>query len=289
MLESGQPGRLKTPPPSPTGTRLLNIGCGPTIHPAWTNIDLVAMAPGVISHDVRRGIPFADASFDAVYASHVVEHLTPREALRLLQEGRRVLRSGGTLRLVVPDLEGIVRAYLGALARAQDGAPGGAEDHAWMVLELIDQMVRTQSGGDMAAFLERKPFPNREFVVSRIGREAEKFWAARPHGVGGQGQRLRAVVSRLRRAIAAAGIAILGGRDARATFLEARFRARGEVHRWMYDRLSLGRLMESAGFADPRVVGPEESRIPDFAAYALDSDGGRPRKPDSLYMEAVRP
>ena len=30
----------------------------------------------VIAHDLRRGIPFADESFDVVYHSHVLEHLS---------------------------------------------------------------------------------------------------------------------------------------------------------------------------------------------------------------------
>ncbi|MEM8914108.1 MAG: methyltransferase domain-containing protein, partial [Planctomycetota bacterium] len=57
--------------------KLLNVGCGGTHHPEWTNVDLVAADPAVTEVDIRRGLPFADASFDAVYHSHVLEHLPP--------------------------------------------------------------------------------------------------------------------------------------------------------------------------------------------------------------------
>jgi hypothetical protein len=69
----------------------------------------------------------------------------------------------------------------------------------------------------------------------------------------------------------------------------ARFAARGERHQWMYDRVSLAALLEEAGFRDPRRVAVDESSIPGFTGHGLDADAiGRPHKPDSLFMEAVR-
>ena len=69
-----------------------------------------------------------------------------------------------------------------------------------------------------------------------------------------------------------------------------RFRRGGEVHLWMYDRHSLARLLQEAGFEDPQVVGPSESQIPDWTSYHLDTEpDGIVYKPDSLYMEAVKP
>lgn len=51
--------------------------------------------------DVDRLSAIEDASFDAVIASHVIEHLA--NPLRALQEFHRVLRPGGRLVLIVPD------------------------------------------------------------------------------------------------------------------------------------------------------------------------------------------
>jgi hypothetical protein len=69
----------------------------------------------------------------------------------------------------------------------------------------------------------------------------------------------------------------------------ALFRQSGEVHKWMYDRLSLGELLQQAGFSDIRVCAAGESRIPQFNTYLLDlTENGSTRKPDSLFMEAVK-
>jgi SAM-dependent methyltransferase len=61
--------------------------------------------------DLTAPLPYADASFEAAYGSHVLEHLTPGEAERLLAELRRVLRPGAILRLAVPDLDAVVAEY----------------------------------------------------------------------------------------------------------------------------------------------------------------------------------
>lgn len=61
--------------------------------------------------DVSRPFRFPDASFDAVYCSHMLEHLHPDVAEHCLQEARRVLAPGGVLRLAVPDLDAMVAGY----------------------------------------------------------------------------------------------------------------------------------------------------------------------------------
>lgn len=66
-------------------------------------------------------------------------------------------------------------------------------------------------------------------------------------------------------------------------------RKRGETHQWMYDRLTLGALLERSGFTAISVVDHETSRIPGWNDLGLDAEpDGRPYKPDSLYMEAER-
>lgn len=68
---------------------------------------------------------------------------------------------------------------------------------------------------------------------------------------------------------------------------EGWFRTSGEVHRWMYDRFSLERILRDARFIEVVVCTPDVSRIPGFAAYGLDVVDGVERKPDSLFMEGV--
>lgn len=66
----------------------------------------------VRTHDLTRGIPHKTDSVDAIYTSHMLEHLEPDAARFVLGECHRVLHHGGTLRIVVPDLKVITQAYL---------------------------------------------------------------------------------------------------------------------------------------------------------------------------------
>src|SRR5262249_55509985 len=68
-----------------------------------------------------------------------------------------------------------------------------------------------------------------------------------------------------------------------------RFRRSGEVHQWMYDSYSLSRALVEAGFVAPRRMRANESRVIDWTTFGLDTEpDGRPYKPDSVYVEAVR-
>ncbi|MYL82952.1 glycosyltransferase [Desulfovibrio aerotolerans] len=245
--------------------RLLNLGCGNAFHPDWVNVDVVPRPPHVFGYNLRRGVPFADALFDAVYHSHVLEHFSRKGAAFFLRECLRALVPGGVLRVAVPDLEGAARAYLKALDEACHDAPGAGERHEWMTVELLDQLTRHGSGGEMLEFWQRRPVPAREFVLSRVGGEARPVLDAP---------------------------AVPPQAPAAEPTAEAvgAFRLSGECHLWMYDRYSLGRLLLEAGFEAVRPVTAWESDIPDFAGYGLDVEpGGGVRKPDSLFIEARRP
>ncbi len=119
----------------------LNLGCGLLTHPSWTNVDgswnarlakhpflrktlsWFRILPGekakvpwsrdIFIHDVRKPLPFASFSADAIYASHILEHLYREQGEQLIRESFRVLVPGGIIRIVVPDLHAIVHEYLG--------------------------------------------------------------------------------------------------------------------------------------------------------------------------------
>jgi predicted SAM-dependent methyltransferase len=270
-------------------SRLLNVGCGANFHADWVNVDVVPAAPAVIAVDLRRELPFPAQSFDAVYCSHVLEHLDRNEAQALLGRIHALLRPGGILRVVVPDLEAIARLYLELLAGLKR-EPGAREtDYDWIMLEMYDQTVRRVSGGEMARYLSDPGLSNAEFVRSRIGAEAEQYWrpatGTAPRRSGG----LRRLLSQGRMRLVGVMARLLGGRAAGEGYAEGLFRQSGEVHRWMYDAYSLGRNLRHAGFASATRQTAFESRIAGFAGYLLDVDGsGRVRKPDSLFMEAER-
>ena len=62
--------------------------------------------------DVIRGLPVQRASVDAVYCSHVLEHLALDEFRLTLRNVHKYLKPGGTFRFVLPDLEALARRYV---------------------------------------------------------------------------------------------------------------------------------------------------------------------------------
>lgn len=92
--------------------RRLHIG-GKERREGWEILDAL---PGPhVDHqgDAEDLSRFADCTFAAVYASHVLEHFDYKDELvPVLREWWRVLRPGGTLYVSVPDLHRLCRLYV---------------------------------------------------------------------------------------------------------------------------------------------------------------------------------
>ncbi|MGY6529569.1 MAG: TylF/MycF/NovP-related O-methyltransferase [Cyanobacterium sp.] len=243
--------------------KFLNLGCGNHFNPNWTNVDFTSTGEGVIAHNLRQGIPFPDRTFEVVYHSHILEHFPKNEAQSFLQECYRVLESQGIIRVVIPDLEQIARLYLQSLENALQGSEEATNNYDWIMLEMYDQVVRNESGGEMKKYLAQNPLPNEQFIIERLGVEGEQM------------------INQLR------------GKNFSNSALNPTqigyFRESGEIHQWMYDRFSLSRLLAKVGFIDIKICQANESRIPNFNSYYLDVlPDGRVRKSDSLFMEGIK-
>lgn len=267
---------------------MLNLGCGDRFRPGWRNFDFVGCDGAVESHNLLEELPFDDDSVDVIYHSHVLEHFTQGDARTFLGHCHRKLKPGGVIRVVVPDLENICREYLKVLERAVDGSAEDREKHGWMTIELMDQMVRTKPGGEMADFWNRAIVSNDramiDYVRERTGRKLELL-----SDPGDLSQ--RRVTFRGFKQILLLGylklVQLLVPQPIReVVFDRTPF---GEKHRWMYDRYSLKELLESVGFVNVQFFGPEASSIPCFVDYHLDSEEDhQPYKRSSLYCEAFR-
>lgn len=243
---------------------LCNLGCGKRHHADWINIDSHGNGDAVFAWDLRDGLPLPEKSCDAIYSSHVIEHFDRAGARRFLHECRRTLKSKGIIRLVAPDLEAIVNSYLACLDAARRGLPSSAARYDWAVIELLDQLVRHQSGGEMLKHWCQPVVPAEEFVAERVGTE---YWRAR--------EQCKDLLS--------------DAPDLTAATI-GKFRLSGEVHQWMYDRYSLGKLLTDCGFLAVRICLANESAIKEFAKYHLDTEpDGSIYKPDSFFIEAVAP
>ena len=112
----------------------VQYGCGLSAPPNWINFDVSptlrmqrnpafryifrSLLPGplfpatVRCGDIVRGLPLPSEVADAVYCSHVLEHLASSDVNKALIETFRIMKPGATFRLVVPDLKWRVRKYL---------------------------------------------------------------------------------------------------------------------------------------------------------------------------------
>lgn len=97
---------------SGNGHRLdLHLGSGTKYLPGFVNIDANPMQKTDVWLDVRCGLPFATNSVDSIYSTHMIEHLYPDELEKLLRECVRVLKTGGGMRIVVPNLSSAIAAF----------------------------------------------------------------------------------------------------------------------------------------------------------------------------------
>ena len=277
-------------------TLLVNVGCGAVAHASWSNFDVVPQLAHVQALDVRRGLPLGEGVAAAVYSSHVLEHLTESEARPFLAEMRRVLKPGGVIRLVVPDLEVICRNYLHQLDGLSTGAAMSSFAYQFTLLELFDQVVRDQSGGELIAAYRGASGADQAYVLARHGAEAAPY-VGKPDAHSAPSastarpppRTISSIWARLRWQTLLACCRVVGGESAVNKLRIGAFRQSGEVHRTMYDSYSLAALLASHGFCDVRTLSAHESAIPGFAEYGLDVVAGSVRKPDSLFVEARKP
>jgi len=66
------------------------------------------------------------------------------------------------------------------------------------------------------------------------------------------------------------------------------FRLAGEIHYWLYDKLSLKELLQKNDFKNVIKTTSSSSRIPDWPTFELDEKNGVPYDPKSLFMEATK-
>lgn len=288
-------------------SRYLNIGCGSRFNRNWINIDIQPSDKVVQAYDILNGLPFDDDYFDAVYHSHVIEHISKQDVDYFLAECFRVLKPNGILRVVAPDLEQIAKLYLQSLYEIDEGNAEWESNHEWMVLEMFDQIVRETSGGEMKQFLQEANEKSQAFIKERWGNEADLIFDAIKNentsseknnikievqdSFGKANSRLRIIASKF--SFKQWLVKVLLGSEYekyQACKVKIDFQNSGELHKWMYDRYSLKKLLLCAGFSNFRVMKASESNIRDWNHQGLDVDErGKVYKPDSFFIEVAKP
>jgi predicted SAM-dependent methyltransferase len=100
--------RLRHPEP-PRGPRV-HLGAGDHRLEGWTNVDVLASPAVDVRADCARPLPFRDGAVAFIHCEDLLEHLDLAGGKTLLAECFRILRPGGVLRLLTPDLERLIRS-----------------------------------------------------------------------------------------------------------------------------------------------------------------------------------
>jgi predicted SAM-dependent methyltransferase len=100
---------------TPVGRRpaALHAGSGGHYVEGWINADTPVVAPIDLAADLSRSIPFKSESLDYIHSEDFLEHLELGCGKAFLAEAWRVLKPGGVMRLLTPDMAALIqRVYL---------------------------------------------------------------------------------------------------------------------------------------------------------------------------------
>jgi predicted SAM-dependent methyltransferase len=257
--------------------RAINLACGGKLclKGGWINADHSPDNKQVKKINLLNRLPFDNNSFDVVYHSQFIEHLTPNVGLKFLHECYRILKPGGILRVVTPDLENQAIEYLKQLQelKCKPDSKYTRSKYNWIRLEMLDQLTRNITGGEMVAFINQSSSDEKAYILERLGRSGINMLPK-----VSENSRLNSLRRRVNQVI---------DRLTLKNYLVGKFRTSGEVHLTMYDEYLLGDLLIKCDFQDINRVCADLSSIKNWSETLLDSDGvAQLDCPTSLFMEA---
>ena len=271
----------------------INLACGPVFldNFNWINFDYASLSKAVKKANLLKRLPLKQETADLVYSSHFLEHIPYTKVIDFLNEILRILKPGGVVRLVLPDLENMANSYVNLRKL------GDHQKADFLVLEMIDQCVRNIRGGQLGVFYSKiKDHPDQhksmnEFIKERTGEDLTTCSFQQKHNYISSinfTSILAAIARRIERYWIK--IVVLGlpsvFRDQNISLADI-----GERHHWVWDFYSLKKVLEAVGFLDVKRVSASTSIFKDFPFYPLDlDDNGKPRKgAESMYIEATKP
>ncbi len=271
----------------------------------WNNI-LFSVLPQpqeekeILYYDIRQLLPYPNNTFDAVFALHIIEHLTPAEGESFVKELFRVLKPNGIVRLSTPDLEDVCRNYLQQLeANLANPSQENLVKYDWAVLELLDQLVRDKSGGLMVEAIKNNHY-DPEYSKTRYGDVFEEFYLPPPQKKKSQKvipnpnwkQKIKNSfpVRKIKGAVRKINSFYQDKTKEKHQEISQNPRKSKEINLWMYDRLSLQRLLNKIGFREITQQSYKSSQISNWEKYNFDqSNFGDNAIEPSLYMEGKKP
>ncbi len=269
----------------------LNVACGDTFikDSSWTNIDFTSSSPSIKKANILDGLPYEDNSFDVVYSSHFIEHIPVDQIEFFFNDVYRILKPGGLIRLVTPDLEFLNNEY-------KVNYDKKAFKKANFITSLtIDQCVRSVSGGklkkDMDNFYNSNDSEMIDYIKLLIGPEAFEYIDSNDSTF------FKKVLSKITKDPKFIfNILFMIRVKIFSFFLPKSFRelnlsnaSIGEKHMWLYDLNSLSELLKNSSFIDINRPNFNESNYHNYIFSKLDIKNSLPRKGiHQLFVEALK-
>jgi predicted SAM-dependent methyltransferase len=94
----------------PKQLNYMNLGSGNDRPEGYVSVDFFSGNVGY-GADLRYPLLIDDAVFNGIFTEHTLEHLNYTEVAQVLAECHRILKPGGVIRIIVPDLSIFVQNY----------------------------------------------------------------------------------------------------------------------------------------------------------------------------------
>ena len=88
----------------------LNLGSGLDRKEGYINVDI--LQPAELQHDLRQPLPYENESIDEIYCRDMLNLFSREEWNHIRIDWVRVLKRGGTIQLIVRDLEFVLQSFL---------------------------------------------------------------------------------------------------------------------------------------------------------------------------------
>lgn len=91
----------------------INLGSGSKRHEGFINVDFFTSKRNGVDYgaDLRYPLLIDSNAVDGIFCEHTMEHLTYSQVDQLMGECYRILKPGGILRIIVPDVSKFVENY----------------------------------------------------------------------------------------------------------------------------------------------------------------------------------
>jgi predicted SAM-dependent methyltransferase len=141
----------------------IHFGCEDKPLEGWINVDGVPNPRADLFRTSAGPCRWRPGARTAFFSERVIEHFRGEEADRFSREGYRILKPGGAIRLVTPDLEKFARAYLADdrdfFLRASPEAPE-AVNALNLLFRRSGHLNYIFDYGELERFLRRAGFPD---------------------------------------------------------------------------------------------------------------------------------